>query len=267
MVDVTSGMMNVHVVFTAFASDNQKSSNVVDRAAPVMTQVEYRIGQIDVSGFSIDTVVFFLSEGAIITETERIPLLFKNDGGNYSLGMEYLKKIGENGFMYLVRDAGESAPVPLRNDSVWINTAPAVVSDVSNNKQVNPSNKRVALTLTFPPLIPELKWGPNPFNPLYGSNERMFRVAVKPKRNIEYENASISIKAALKIYDKVGTLVKKFDWITSDNMLELIWDGSNENGRIVGDGTYYGIFEFLFIKDGIEEVQPTERILIGVNKK
>ncbi|MBN1131302.1 MAG: hypothetical protein JXA71_20105, partial [Chitinispirillaceae bacterium] len=172
--------------------------------------------------------------------------------------------IGGNGqrFVYLVDGVGGGSSVLPVNDSVWLNTSPASVADNFGNIQDNPANKRVPLFLVLPPFEPEIRYGPNPFSPRNaGGAEKRFRLTIRPKTSLALE---VTIKASLVIYDKVGNKIKTLSEMKAPNELEKVWDGSNENGRIVGDGTYLGVLRYAFIVNGKEDPQPPERIKIGV---
>ena len=259
--DKTSGTMQVHAVFTSFTEGNTRSDIAADKAAPVLTSAAYHVGRTLESGTAPDTVVFTLSEVSDVQAADATPLLFINASGPYTVR---LRSIGGNGqrFVYLVDGVGGGSSVLPVNDSVWLNTSPASVADNFGNIQDNPANKRVPLFLVLPPFEPEIRYGPNPFSPRNaGGAEKRFRLTIRPKTSLALE---VTIKASLVIYDKVGNKIKTLSEMKAPNEIEKVWDGSNENGRIVGDGTYLGVLRYAFIVNGKEDLQPPERIKIGV---
>jgi hypothetical protein len=72
---------------------------------------------------------------------------------------------------------------------------------------------------------------PNPFNPLGGE---VTRIVFSP---------GTATRADIMIFDMTAKLVSKLNWPTTgtirpDGRVEVVWDGKNSYGEIVGDGVY-----------------------------
>ena len=70
------------------------------------------------------------------------------------------------------------------------------------------------------------------------------------------------------IYDKVGNVVKTFPPKENEkDSVTIEWDGTNEHGRIVGNGTYLAFLKGTSIIAGSSEVTTvSEKLRIGVRR-
>ncbi len=242
----TSGTMNIRVDFPL--TGDSRGSVVSDSAAPVLTSAKYYFGQAGLQN-SRDTVKFGLSEVAKVQTTEKVPLKSVNEAGEYTMTLNFLRETGDL-FIYVVESIQGGSQTVLERDSVWINTQPPAVSDNFGAVQANPANRRVPLVMV---LTSDVVWGPNPFSRGSGT----FTIMVKVR------GQTTNVSTSLKIFDKVGNLVKEYAWAPGR---ERIWDGTNNKNRRVGSGTYLGIFSHTLEVNGEIQRQPVEKIYIGMKE-
>jgi hypothetical protein len=261
--DMTSGDMVVKVTFISFTGDNVRNKTVIDKAAPVLTEVRYCFGSTLNAVKMPDTVRFTLSESATIERTDTGPLLFINDGGSYNVAMNYAKGIIDT-YEYIVIssvDAAGTTILPILNDSAWINAGRNIVTDIYGNTQLNPANKRVRLKLEVVSAL-DLLIGPNPYN---ATGAQPCYLQVKPTMGIELIEG---IKASAVIYDKVGNKVKEFPLVSESarKIIDFKWDGTNMHGRNVGSGTYLCIAKGSLFIGGTEKTQAPLIKYIGIKR-
>lgn len=283
----------VTVTFSNYSSNNSKSIQLLDGAAPVLMSVVYCYGVVLDTG-SLGSAVGRAADTLDVVYTEPLksipmnvqPLLFQNSQQQqYSVLVDQAKSSGSNIRYRFVVSQLQAGSQPVTNDSSWINTAEAVVNnnvtDMAGNIQINPNNRKVAIAHRVPPVPLKVITGPRPFNPAI---ERVF---VKVKK-VSGDGFRQELYADMSVYDKVGNLVKQ---LPEDDMayfsgagytlknngtslyaldsIEFNWSGLNRSGRIVGEGTYIGIVHVRH--NTMESSNPPEmyeeRIPICVKKK
>jgi hypothetical protein len=178
------------------------------------------------------------------------------------------------------RPAEADAVKNIKGDSAWINTDVNVVDnnviDVSGNVQRNLSNKRVAITVNQPPFALNIQMGPNPFNPRNPDPKvKKVRISITAMTEVALSTKFI---VSLTIYDKVGNVVKKIPEddpapyspdiadgnIVKNDSCVVFWDGTNRQGRIVGNGTYLGMLKVSYQTVGADQIKVNEIKMIGV---
>lgn len=183
------------------------------------------------------------------------PIMFSYNGTVYTV------KLAENGVFsretyYTSKVISVQTGFAISNgDLIWINPA-GKIGDTLDNKQENPENRRVKISVQEIPYKIVIKTVNNPLKsdvPIpdivrkaYEENGRKVPskglvFVVEPKGDIK---RAIKIESYITIYDVVKNLIRKnmegfFDKNTQK--LYCVWDGLNEKGRIVGTGTYSAI--------------------------
>ena len=282
--DKTSGNMNVTVMFNDYVANNIKNASAVDGAAPVLTVLEYHFGEYLETTSAADTLYARFSEAIASIPAVDQPFLFNGpQGRSYEIRVENAT-IRTTTYIFIVKSS-TAEPPPGDGDSAWINTASEVVQtnviDLNNNVQKNPINKRVPVVIKRPFLHIKILVGPNPFNPKNGpdASQRKVTVSIKARTKVAVKT---DYWVSASIYDKVGNVVKKIpDGNESDHLGQKVvnneivtpdsctvsWDGTNRQGRIVGNGTYLAILNIKYKSEGVDLLQnPPEIIKIGVQQ-
>ncbi len=281
--DKTSGNLKVTVLFNDYTINNTKNAVAADGAAPVLTSLEYHFGEYLETTSAADTVIARFSEPiAAIPATDQ-PLLFAGPGGrSYEIRVEN-PSVKAPAYVFIVKSS-TAEPPPSENDSAWINTAAEIagknVVDLFNNAQTNPANKRVPVIIKRPYLHIKVAVGPNPFNPKNPTDASQKKVSISIRARTKVA-VKTTYWVSASIYDKVGNVVKKIpddvreqyanvsptNEIVSEDSCKISWDGTNRQGRIVGNGTYLAILNIKYKSEGVDVVQnPPQIIKIGVKQ-
>ncbi len=283
--DKTEGTMKVDVIFADYGTD-PKTSMISDSAAPVIDSVEYHIGQFTSEKLTDSTrapdtlYVRYTDEvlknhpaGAttfpVILKAGPLPenqhVLYVTDGGTAPGKTKINGK--EVIFYRLIVSSRPEGYLPAETDSVWINTDISVVEsnarDAAGNVQRNPANRRVEVVIVQPPLKVTHNIVPVPFDPRVQPG-----VTIMVRAKMDDEGGNTEFSGNLFIYDKVGNMVRSYTGVKSIKELNLIWDGRNQNGRIVGDGTYVSVLQVDVGTNGrvLERYRP-QPDKIGVKQK
>jgi len=241
----TSLLMEVSVVF-ANTPDNSINSAVSDFAAPVVLSAKILPGKNNVDGSrENDTLSVELSE-KLAEPFDTDPFMFagKDNEGRYTLNLNYIGSDGDNNYRFVIVSDNNSGvgAVPSSGDSVWINTA-AKISDNNGAIQANSKNRRVILSIIWPPAKWTVCSSPNPFTPEVSElpknipdRSKGFGTAIRlrPTTSMELEN----IKAKCTIYDCLGNKVLESDLKSYGDSFYCVWDGYNKKHRLIGAGTY-----------------------------
>ncbi|MBD3391389.1 MAG: hypothetical protein GF418_05015 [Chitinivibrionales bacterium] len=260
LTDRTGGDMQATVRFVEFGDDIV--ADVGDSAAPVIVSARYAPGEILESGDGApDTLAVVFSENmASISSDQPFVMFSVQEGTEYYVVVDNADISGATG-TFLV-DTVVGVALPANNDSIWID-ATAGVADAGGNEQDNEANKRALLNVKAAPYKVVVTVGPNPFVPgetripseLIGSLDGV-RITHGVVAEIDLQSkvqAAVTLSAKAQIYDAVGNRVA--DCSGEDDAgdhvqlvrnqqtgsLYLLWEGSNEIGRIVGPGTYVAL--------------------------
>jgi hypothetical protein len=225
----TSGTMNIAVTFSDFPGYTATHA-VSDSAAPVILDAYFSESVRSASGdTSPDTLVITFSEE--ITDSSSGQLFtFKapRDVDNrYTL---FVRVSGKNNVRYHYHVYNlEGDGYPQDNDSVFI-TPSGNISDVNGNIQNDYNNRRALLKTRPVSLNLNVTFGPSPFNP---AKERLI-ITADPETKTK---SAIKIRIEITIYDCLGNLLFRNSQ-ESNGLIKCSWDGTNKNGRRVGNGTY-----------------------------
>jgi hypothetical protein len=74
--------------------------------------------------------------------------------------------------------------------------------------------------------------------PTHNASITIFPNPFTERLNIVYQTASEN-KAELKVYDVTGRLVKQFALPSREALNQIIWDGIDDQGRVVPQGVYF----------------------------
>jgi hypothetical protein len=74
--------------------------------------------------------------------------------------------------------------------------------------------------------------------PTHNASITIFPNPFTERLNIAYQTASEN-KAELKVYDVTGRLVKQFALPSREALNQIIWDGIDDQGRVVPQGVYF----------------------------
>jgi hypothetical protein len=225
---VTSGVLDLTITHSMFP-DIPIISLVKDRAAPVLINAKYTEGQWEnLSVKNKDTLVVTFSENSIDPASNE-PFLFIAADANNSYRL-LLQQIGKTANTYsFVVTSVEGNGYPQTGDSVFININ-GKISDIHQNLQENPLNRRVVFAVVAPPLNITIKTGPSPFNPEKENVKIIVNSGTKSKTEIR-------MAIVIVIFDGIGNCVFRNEKTVVNEWL-CEWNGRNLNGRIVGAGTY-----------------------------
>ncbi len=247
----TSGDMPFTLTFGPGVGDwGFVSVTAVDKAKPVLALgAELRTGSPKKvgEGFEQDTLVVYYSEQlGTASLTPNDPITLRAKSGKYAPFQPELQLLGSivpgNGF-YMARyllavDGIPQAEYPESGDSVHIYHLAGIGDAMdSSNVQDKDDNKWQPLTVKR-----AANWkiaiGSNPFvSDASGSKSMNFVFDPRP-RGV----AKMTVKANIRIFDNLGTLV--IDTTidngdgTGEKMVAWKWRGENKKGRLVGTGTY-----------------------------
>jgi len=232
----TSGSMRVTPFFSSFPG---ATSNVAidDSAAPVITAAAFLP---DLSGAATlcDTLQVTFSEDVTIAPVPSpFNLLNLATGAGYTLTLAPIAVTGAIARFCVA--AGLTTPKA--GDSIWINPVNCV-KDAGSVYQTNERNRRVALVVKLSQSVwKDPAVSGNPFTPLavvkrdgWPSGNGMF-FGILPKR----PGGVMTITTQVTIFDVLGNFIfQTSDNIPNNNGYFINWNGTNQNGRVVGSGVY-----------------------------
>jgi len=127
-------------------------------------------------------------------------------------------------------------------DSIWISSV-AKVSDLNGAIQENIKNRRVTMSIVWPPANWKVAIGPNPFKPgetvipdnIQDRGKGFGTVIrIKPTSSVDIEKVDVKCR----VYDLLGNMLFEKKCNRQGDSYYVVWDGSNKNYRFVGAGTY-----------------------------
>jgi fibro-slime domain-containing protein len=251
----TSGNMNIKINIADFPG-YLALSGVRDSAAPVITDAWFYEGvKLSRTSSPFDTLHITFSEDVQSIDYEE-PFLFKppvSSKFSYSLFLMNSGSTGSKHSFLVVNVQGNGYPD--KNDSVYINVS-GNVKDRFNNSQNASLNHRVLLQTKPATTQIIISAGPSPFNP----EKEKLNIIIDPL--VKSKNIA-SISAEIAIFDGLGTLILKHIEQSTGKIL-FPWNGTNQKGRVVGNGSY-----LILVKATDQKTNQTrfEQRLIGVNKK
>ncbi|MBN1759079.1 MAG: hypothetical protein JW863_12215 [Chitinispirillaceae bacterium] len=254
--DRTSGAMLITAEFFDFPDGENKSSVTADdKAGPVLTALEYHFGMIQDANANPDPDTIFAkySEQLSAPPAAGIPFKFITSTGTpyeitVLLSVGYVGAGDMTGYYQFTVDPSTLPLTPeggtkganniVRNpkDSAWINIAEAATNavDALSNAQKVETNKKVAIVIKKPPFKLDVSYGPNPMIGVASP----FNVTAKAKTK---EAEQTTFEYNFFIFDKVGNPIYRFPengTVTVKDSIVIKWNGVNEAGRMVGNGTY-----------------------------
>ncbi|MBN1578248.1 MAG: DUF11 domain-containing protein [Chitinispirillaceae bacterium] len=254
----TSGIMYVRVQFTAYVNE-VRVGEAVDRAAPVIAGATFKVGAtVNADMPTVDTLIVTFSEKARVASTAYPFSLLRNAEIPYTFSLQLLS-LDEQAAVFVVKGI-EGVTYPESGDSVFINPASAVGDSMT--WQNNPANRRVPLLVQRGALKWDVVVFPNPFNP----DQHVGNIPGTSVRIVNPGNFNMPINisdARINIYDAVGNpVVKSTLFEKGASGLVYQWNGTNQKGRKVGEGTYIGI---VTVND--EGAEGVKRVKIGVLRR
>jgi hypothetical protein len=249
----TAGPMLAAVVQAASPGDTV-FSEAADSAAPVISTARFTLYNGDVSaGTFSDTLRIVFSEPLAPDAAARIATFsMMSTQTPYQFDVTGCKSIGSREYLFYGRSQGREYPV--NGDLIWLLPA-SRVADIKGNVQLSENNRHVPVSVDdvgFSLKDVEKTACPNPFNPLY----EKYRVTLKLKASrFPFQ---LDSTARVRIFDKVGTAVTELYSRPIQAGLEILWDGTNRKGRMVGEGSY--LFTIFYKGE-------REKILVGVKRR
>ncbi|HMA64762.1 MAG: hypothetical protein ACM31E_10525 [Fibrobacterota bacterium] len=258
----TSMMIELSIVFSS-APVKPVLATVSDKAAPVIVSAKILPGSNldDGSGRLSDTLLAEMSEK--LSEplgSEPFNFITGSNGARYSL---LLRMVGSTNTTYRFIVENTNGNMINSGDSIWLNSV-AKVSDINGSIQENTKNRRVALSIVWPPAKWKVAIGPNPFKPgetvvpdNIPDRGKGFGtvIRIKPTSSVNINNVNVTCK----IYDLFGNMLFEKKCSNQGDSFYVVWDGSNKNYRTVGAGTYKVV---AICDDGSSKVVETKNIAV-----
>ena len=196
----TGVLIDYVMAITEGVSTDPQIISISPTSGPGGTQVTIRGSNLDTAG-----VVQFATEGGVITSvnsaaTDTLITAWSPSGDSITMRIPSMTNGSKNVKVVRASDLRES-------NTVTFEVTGATATD--------------SLTNAYP----------NPFNPLGGE---VTRIVFSP---------GSATRADILIFDMTAKLVSKLNWPTTgtirpDGRVEVVWDGKNSYGEIVGDGVY-----------------------------
>ncbi|NLD92843.1 MAG: DUF11 domain-containing protein [Fibrobacter sp.] len=261
--EVNTSMMIELKIVSILAPTKPVTPKVSDKAAPVIASAKLLPGENldDGSGRLSDTLFVEMSEK--VSEplgSDPFNFISASDGTRYSLR---LRMVGSDNATYRFIVENNSDIMINSGDSIWINSV-AKLSDLNGAVQDNIKNRRVALSIVWPPAKWKVVIGPNPFKPGESvvpenipDRGKGFGtvIKVKPTSSVDIDNVNVTCK----IFDLFGNVLYEKKFSQRGDSYYAVWDGSNKNSRTVGTGTYKLV---VVCDDGTNKVVETRNIAV-----
>lgn len=226
---------------------------VGDSVAPVIRQASYHMAGSPEGGVYHDTLRVTFTEGVSLTGIE--PISFSGFTGTPVLYAINVRGAEMTAIVQIPVDNRTMAPVA--GDSVWIATGgTASITDANGVVQLNPGNRRAALSVVAPPDAFSVAAGPTRFDP----TERVFTIVVSANERIG--ELGSDARGTMTVYDGLGNVVCDTRFVQTGTGLEVRWDGRNRSNRVVGQGTYLAV-----ITVSAAGNESRRKIKIGVDRK
>ncbi len=253
----TGGAIQYSLDFNSFEK-NTLSDYLADSAAPVISAARL-YPSVNRTEESRDTLNVRFSE-TISDNIEMIerPFLFtKSDGSVYTVRLKYLHPVDHATIRFLVKEY-EGVDFPSESDMICI-ASEAGVEDFQSNTQSNPANRKAALEIKPIPIEYAVKTGPNPFDPA----QSVLTIIVEPLVNI---SGLVDYTVDFAIYDHLAKRIHSSFYHCDrfeEKIVQIFWDGTNSNGRVVGSGSYVAILSIRNLRD---QTIRREKIMLGVKR-
>lgn len=247
--------------------------SIVDSMAPVVISGQYLNGShAQNSEGTPDTLVVTFSE---ICDSVRSSNAFKffdyTNNVNYSMNLSTLSA-GEGTVQRFIVNSVNGKQSPSHGDSIWINES-ASVTDLSGNIQDNAQNHRAAMVFVALQYNFVVQVCPTPADPkndpiprdIYTqfADQSITKGVVVVIKSSETLLPQDTVNATISIYDPMGNAVVKDDRCTvskENGKLFYGWNGTNRNGRFVGNGTYVAVVK-VTVSNGVSR---TIKARIGI---
>jgi len=218
-------------------------NRVADSAAPVILDtVWYYQGRLlEDETQAFDTLRVRFSEDLKNQDLESIQpfVFFTGSGEEYRMTLEKRSQSGAMVEFKVTKHAPDMLTATVANvtngDRVIINVEDGRSSFFDNvgNSQKNQSNRKALLMVKEQPVNLSFKIGPSP---LEVNGENSIKIFIQPKTT---KDKKVDMVVKIIILDNLGNCVYKTDKnLVSDEKVEIGWNGTNLNGRLVGTGTY-----------------------------
>lgn len=258
----TTGAMSIDVTYKDY--NNAVSSwTVTDSAAPVIAEAILYPGSVsEDETVNKDTLKIKFSEGiesAQLAATKQLFRFYHYDSNTkavvdtYSIELTKLRDEDGNTTSFLVDNIvvlsnvlkGIGFNFPKNGDLVRMLVGDnGIFADDNGNFQRVTENRLASLKVMSIPTTAIVKAGPIPFIP---ENGKSVKITIKPRAKM-VEN--VETKARVIIYDRMGNkLFYKEQSNNPNGVVEIEWNGYNENGRLVGVGTYLAVVKYRMNSD------------------
>lgn len=226
---------------------------VHDSVAPVLISASYRVANETNRGNYYDTLIVKFSEP--LMQEGAAPFMYHNFGDRPKLQDIRIQGAILRAIVVVPSDnQGEAVP-PGALISINTDESENSVRDLHHNYQRNPANRKVPVVVKTGRRPVEKHYGPTLFNP----SEREFVFILRAHTRVGKLSGDSEGRA--RILDRTGNVVCTKKLELDIDALTMRWDGRNDNGRYVGQGTYILIAEY-----SVNGTSGTERVKIGVKR-
>lgn len=211
------------------------------------------------------------------------PILFSHGGKAYQVILAENGVFSREATLYTARVISvQTGSAVSEGDMIWINPA-ARIGDTIDNKQLNPDNRKVPLTVQEVKYDIVIKTVNNPMRPdvpippiVKNAFEQAGRqvpdnglvIVIEPKGDIK---SKIKMEGSASVYDVVKSLIKKdIEGVFDPNTQKffMVWDGVSEKRRKVGTGTYTAVIRVTTISEKTNSRSSSvQKIAVGVQRK
>jgi hypothetical protein len=246
---------------------------ITDSIAPVLIDAWFRPAVVtDPDNVPDDTITLTFSEPVGEISFDR-PVTLRGKDGEYTMLLRDPVPAGDRSVRFIV-DSIVGTEFPAAGDEAWVNPDAGVVDRSSARNVQTRKSEPVSLRVrpyeyVFSVSVlpghgdPRITRIPDALRSAAGISETHgMALVVRPTGKVA-EQANISAK--ISIFDAVGNMVLKDRTATpnqSRDYFTFVWDGVNENGRMVGTGTYLAV---VIIRDD-NGISALRRMKIGVKR-
>lgn len=223
---------------------------VADSVAPVLLNARYGMSSSAADGIYHDTLVVTYSEPVTVGGTAP----FQVFGHVTTFPITSFTVSGATLTALVDVPDSQRDLAPAAGDSLSI--APgSTTADQYGNTQTVAGNRRVPVVVSSPPDFFSAASGPIPFQP----PNQYYTIVLRPNERI----ASLSgdDHARLMVYDATGGVVVEGPFERADGFLRYRWDGRNQTGRLVGQGTYVVVVDLK-----MSGRSTTKKLKVGVKR-
>ncbi len=242
---------------------------ISDGMAPVIESASYRV---NADTLENDTLVVQFSERVPSINTSE-PFTFTDQNGiTYTMVLRNGPQ-GRSSYTFEVLSTSLDGELPATGDTVRV-ASPGTLRDAQGNIQ-GETDKHALLEVVYPPFDAKAFASPNPFTigapgnitvPGMGTVSSGTIVVLQVTHPQDSAAARIDeSRTRGTIYDAVGNMVaENLRSSLEGSNYYFHWDGRNHNDRLVGSGTYLGIFTITYTETNRTEVK---RVKIGARRK